>query len=237
MFSELMNRFRKKNEPIVYNYRRFAVTTQFVGHSNTLRSNSLFPGHHPTRMYFAIVKSDAYEGTQKTSPYMWFHKWKYEKPSTWDDFENHKKRELEGANNAVMEMKSFLKTLSEALREENEEACSNPVTRSAKGKSKVSVTPIKSSKKSLADVLSSYFDKDMDDVASTKSGSSSQSKQSAKGSSFENEEVPLAQLRSGFRDGPGPSPPPSPAPTPVQLYGTVHLTKCALLLDNSEFGK
>lgn len=71
----MLNRWQK--EPVLYYYRKFAVSKIAVTKTNNMNTHSLFAGTHPTRVYLALVESTKSAGTQDSSPFEFYRKWTY----------------------------------------------------------------------------------------------------------------------------------------------------------------
>ena len=76
-FFVLELQMRWKKEPIVYHYRRFAVTKYAIANVHEVTTHPLFPGRHPTRVFLAVVEAKKTAGTQESSPFEFYRSWEY----------------------------------------------------------------------------------------------------------------------------------------------------------------
>jgi hypothetical protein len=246
---ELLQRWKTKKEDLVYNYRRFHVSTINVGHSNHLQTPSLFSGTHPSRIYFAISTDEAWQGSQTTSPYQFFHKWTYTKQATDMDWQKYLERQkIAQEQKGFGDLKNMIIHIAEKFEQQNDdenlednpdnpEPSTSKGLRSKKGKGQAPKENRPRKKMSFADILKSYWNKDVDEEESISSASSLKA---TEGSEVNNVS---GRLRSHSSKASDPSiqgdPSPEPFAEPFQLAttATVHLTKCALMMDGQEWGK
>lgn len=155
-----MNRWQK--EPVMYYYRRFAVSKFAIPKTNNVTTHSLFAGTHPTRVYLAIVESTKSAGTQESSPYEFYRSWDYEVPAGFEDGSNNSN------NEQISQVADVLYNFM--LQQQQQEA-------SKKGKKTE-----KQSHKSLLEKAKRLFSKDIDDGVSSTSSRCSESTSTARGS-------------------------------------------------------
>jgi hypothetical protein len=242
LFFVLDLKLRWEKEPVVYHYRRFAVSKFACSKSNITSTYSLSPGRHPLRVFLAVVEAKKAAGTQESSPFEFYRSWDYETATAFQNTPQQSSQQQQQQQQHDFQYKMMIDKMFENQQKLQQQLLQQQLelaqVKSSKGRGKGKGKGKSSQQEPelQGSFLGRMFSKDVDVDADE--GASTSSRRTRGGTSIAGSDYSIIpDVQGDPIAGDPPAPTPNPDPSGGKTKKTIYIKQVKLMLEGKEFGK